>query len=98
MPTKKQILNVLKRVNDPELGINIVDLGLVYGVDVQDKKVDITMTLTTMGCPLTAVIASEVEKRVKSLGKVEFVSTKFVFDPPWEISRMSKDARMLMGL
>ncbi len=98
MPTKKQILNALKGVDDPELGISIVDLGLIYDVSVAGKKVDITMTLTTMGCPLTAVIAKEVESKIKALGKVESVSTRFVFDPPWEVSRMSKEARMLLSL
>ena len=98
MLTKKQIIGALRKVNDPELGINIVALGLVYDVSIQNKKVDVAMTLTTIGCPLAAVIGAEVESKVKALGDVESVSTKFVFDPPWEVSRMSADARTLLGL
>lgn len=88
-----------EKVIDPELGINIVDLGLVYGIDVSDEgKVTVTMTLTAMGCPLAGMINQMVESAVKEIEGVTEVDVNIVWDPPWTKERMSRVARMQLGI
>lgn len=87
-------------VIDPELGINVVDLGLLYDVDIRSEKaVNIEMTLTTMGCPLWDVIQADATRVVKErYGDDIEVDVDFVFDPPWNPEMMSEDARMELGI
>ena len=87
-------------VIDPELGINVVDLGLLYDVDIRSEKaVNIEMTLTTMGCPLWDVIQADATRVVKErYGDDIEVDVEFVFDPPWNPEMMSEDARMELGI
>jgi metal-sulfur cluster biosynthetic enzyme len=99
MLTKQAVLNKLYDVPDPELGISIVDLGLIYEVTVKKEGiVDILMTLTTMGCPLFGVIESDMSKAVESLEEVKKVNIELTFEPPWTPDKMSDDAKMQMGL
>jgi len=99
MPTKKQVMAKLYDVPDPELGISLVDLGLIYDVDVSDDgTVDILMTLTTMGCPLFGMIESEVAAAVESLDGVTKVNIELTFEPPWSPEKMSESARIELGL
>jgi len=92
---KKQLATVL----DPELGISIVDLGLIYKIEVKENKVKILMTLTTIGCPLFSLIEKEIKNKLIELGsKEEDIVLELIFDPPWSIERMSKKARALLGL
>jgi metal-sulfur cluster biosynthetic enzyme len=96
---KKTIKNKLKQVLDPELGISIVDLGLIYEIKIEKEKVKIVMTLTTIGCPLFSLIEEEVKNRLKELGlKEEEIELELTFDPPWTIERMSKEARAMLGI
>ena len=99
--TKQQVLKVLEKVNDPELRLNIVDLGLVYDVEItEDNNVGIDMTLTTQACPVGPLIQSMAEAALKSLPGVNMVDVRLVFDPPWTEDKMSerlKKARK-MGL
>lgn len=96
---KEQIMEVLEEVNDPELNIDIVNLGLVYDVDIDDENnVDITMTLTAMGCPLAGVIHELVENAVKKIEEVKEVHVNIVWDPPWDKSRMSRYAKIALGI
>jgi metal-sulfur cluster biosynthetic enzyme len=96
---KKTIKNKLKQVLDPELGISIVDLGLIYEIKIQKEKVKIVMTLTTIGCPLFSLIEEEVKNRLKELGlKEEEIELELTFDPPWTLERMSKEARAMLGI
>ncbi|MBI3379280.1 metal-sulfur cluster assembly factor [Candidatus Gottesmanbacteria bacterium] len=98
MLSKKLLLNQLKNVPDPELGISIVDLGLVYGVKAdKDGDVEVTMTLTTMGCPLFDLIEGPVRSELQKLKGVKDVSVELTFDPPWDPSKMSKEARVKLG-
>lgn len=98
MLTKKLILNQLKSVPDPELGISIVDLGLVYNAKADKKgNVVITMTLTTMGCPLFELIEGPVKEAVSKLPGVKVVTVELTFDPPWSPEKMSKEARVSLG-
>lgn len=84
---------------DPELGINIVDLGLVYGVDVSDDgKVEITMTLTAMGCPLAGVINDMVKMAASDVEGVTDVNVNIVWNPPWTKDKMSRLAKMQLGI
>jgi metal-sulfur cluster biosynthetic enzyme len=87
-------------VIDPELGINIVDLGLLYDVDIKgEKAVRLELTLTTMGCPLWDVIQADSERAVKErYGDDVNVEVEFVWDPPWNPEMMSEDARMELGI
>jgi metal-sulfur cluster biosynthetic enzyme len=96
---KKTIKNKLKQVLDPELGISIVDLGLIYEIKVEKGKVKILMTLTSVGCPLFSLIEEEVKNRLKELGlKEEDINLELTFDPPWTIERMSKEAKAMLGI
>lgn len=98
MLSKKILLNQLKNVPDPELGISIVDLGLVYDVKVDKKgNVIVLMTLTTMGCPLFDLIAEPVKSELLKIKGVKNVSVDLTFDPPWNPSKMSKEAKVKLG-
>jgi metal-sulfur cluster biosynthetic enzyme len=89
----------LHLVLDPELGISIVELGLIYGIAVDGEgKCTITMTLTTMGCPLFGQIQKEIEDRVMELDEVQDVETVLTFDPPWTIALMTPEAKIQLGL
>jgi metal-sulfur cluster biosynthetic enzyme len=93
MIAKETVMDALKNVMDPELGLNIVDLGLVYGVDVDRDTVEVTMTLTTPGCPLHTAIARGAQTAVRNLPGVEQATVNVVWDPPWTPERMSPEAR-----
>lgn len=97
--TEKMVLKKLEQVMDPELNISIVDLGLVYGVKVGDKKIKIIMTLTTMGCPLVGMIEAEIKEVISKIGfKKENIKVELTFDPPWSMKKMSKKGRALLGI
>ena len=93
MPAESALREALKAVVDPEIGINIVDLGLVYEIDKADGRVDVRMTLTTMGCPLTELIHQQCTLVLTRLPGVEQVEVDFVFSPPWSTDMMSDEAR-----
>lgn len=96
--TEDWILEALRLVIDPELGVNVVDLGLVYGVAVEAGQVEITMTLTTPGCPLHASLSLAVGEAVlTSVPGVEEVHVKLVWDPPWSTERLSEGGRKALG-
>jgi metal-sulfur cluster biosynthetic enzyme len=97
--TKDAVLESLKEVYDPEIGINIVDLGLVYDVDVaENNDVDVTMTLTSMGCPLGPVIISDVQQAVGTLGAGGEVRVRIVWSPPWSPDLMTEEAKDELGI
>ncbi len=96
--TKEKLIKQLKNVPDPELGISIVDLGLVYEVDINKKgTVNVIMTLTTMGCPLFDLIEGPVISELMKLDGVKDVTVELTFDPPWSPDKMSKDAKVKLG-
>ncbi|MDY6770277.1 MAG: metal-sulfur cluster assembly factor [Candidatus Nanohaloarchaea archaeon] len=101
MPTEDEVREQLREVIDPELGINIVDLGLVYEItpETEDGGVHVLMTLTSPGCPLQGVFREEVTKHVSELDGVapEDVEVELTFDPPWNQDRMSEEARAELG-
>lgn len=96
---KKKVMDALAKVLDPELGLSIVELGLVYDVQEVNKKLKITMTLTTIGCPLFSLIKEKVLEELGPLGyNPEDLDIELTFDPPWSIERMSEDAKTSLGL
>lgn len=90
MVTKEDVMEVLKKCYDPEIPINIVDLGLVYDVDVEGDRVHIKMTLTTPGCPMSAMIVDNVRQKVESIDGIKNAEVEMVWDPPWTPDRISK--------
>ena len=97
--TEETVYDNLKQVYDPEIGINIVDLGLVYGVDIADAgDVLVTMTLTSLGCPLGPVIVQEVTGALKDLPGIGGVDVKLVWSPAWSPEKMSEDAKDELGI
>ncbi len=93
------IREMLKDVIDPELGVNIVDLGLVYDLNISEENdVEIVMTLTSMGCPLGPIITQEAQQALSGLMGVGDVSVRIVWSPPWSPERMSEDARDELGI
>jgi len=97
MVSKEDVMKVLKECYDPELGISLVDLGLIYDVQVKNDKVIIKMTLTTPGCPMHSFMVNEVEEKVKNIKGVKDVKVDLVWDPPWTPDRMSKELRKKLG-
>ena len=98
MPNRDQVINALRQVNDPELGINIVDLGLVYDVDIENSGVHVKMTLTTPGCPLTSYVVGMAEAAIRqAFPDLEKVELELVWEPPWDPSRMSEAAKIKLG-
>jgi metal-sulfur cluster biosynthetic enzyme len=100
MVSKKQIESVLKTIPDPELGISVWDLGLIYDVSVDHKNgiVDILMTLTSIGCPLFSLISDPIKTEIQHLGGVKLVNINLTFEPPWTIEKMSQSAKMQLGM
>src|SRR6266508_1361162 len=94
---KEQIIEALKNVVDPELGINIVDLGLVYGLDIQENSVHITYTLTTMGCPIGPLIEAEMKQFLSGVEGIDQVEAEMVLRPPWTPEMMSEEAKAALG-
>jgi metal-sulfur cluster biosynthetic enzyme len=95
--TKEDILEALKAVLDPELGINIVDLGLVYDVDIADGHVHVTYTLTTMGCPIGPLVEAQMHQLLDPLPGIDSFDAEMVLRPPWSPEMMSEEAKEALG-
>lgn len=99
MVTKDEVITVLKDCYDPEIPINIWDLGLVYGIDLNDDgNIGIKMTLTAPGCMMGGMIAEEVKSKVKAMNGVKDAKVELVWDPPWSPDKMSEEAKAQMGI
>jgi FeS assembly SUF system protein len=93
------VVKALKNVYDPEIPVNVYDLGLIYEVDVKsEKEVDITMTLTAPNCPMADILLNDVETYVKDVKGIEEVNVILTFDPPWDKDMLSEEARLELGL
>ena len=98
MPTTEEIREALKVVTDPEIGINIVDLGLVYDVAVNEEgAASVTYTLTSMGCPVGPLFEKEIREAVESMEGITAVDTKMTMQPPWGPDKMSEFAKSALG-
>ncbi|MCD6454111.1 MAG: DUF59 domain-containing protein [Candidatus Aminicenantes bacterium] len=95
---EKKIIEKLKTIIDPEVGLSLYDLGLIYSIDISDGNVHIKMTLTAVGCPLQQSFISQVQHAISSLEGVKNVEVELVFDPPWNPSMMSEEAKKKFGI
>ena len=97
--TKEEIIEALKDVYDPEIPVNVVDLGLIYDCEVQDGgTVDVKMTLTFPGCGMGPYIAQQAEWRIAEIDAVEDVNVEMVFEPPWSPDLITEDGKLALGL
>jgi len=98
LPTEEQVRDALREVDDPEIGINIVDLGLVYGIDISGECVHIKMTMTTPACPLHSYLSAASQEAVRQhFPDVSAVDIELVWDPPWDPAKMSPAAKQQLG-
>jgi metal-sulfur cluster biosynthetic enzyme len=97
MPTVEEVTDALTEVIDPELGLDFVELGLIYNVEVDGGAVDVTFTLTSPGCPIGPQVTEQIEEFVSELDGVEEVRPRMTFDPPWTPDKMSEDAKFALG-
>lgn len=97
MTTEDEIREAMKQVEDPELGVNVVDLGLLYGVSINETgNVILDMTLTSMGCPLTEQILADSQRAIFPLEGVSSVDVNWVWDPPWSPEAMTDEGKLMM--
>jgi metal-sulfur cluster biosynthetic enzyme len=96
-PTVDDVMDALANVIDPELGLDFVELGLIYGVEVHEGDVHVTFTLTTPGCPIGPQVSDQIEEFVGELEGVRNVTSEMVFTPPWSPEKMSEDAKFALG-
>jgi metal-sulfur cluster biosynthetic enzyme len=97
MVTKDDVFSALHNVEDPELGMDIVELGLVYDAEVEGSTVKVLHSLTSMGCPAGPMIQEGIDDAVRALPGVEEVAIELTFDPPWTPDLMSDDAKFILG-
>jgi len=98
MVSEKEILAELKKVVDPEIGINVVDLGLIYEIKVKGNEAKIKMTLTNPFCPIQSYLKQSVENAISNMPGLKHVAVELVFDPPWTPERMSAEAKKALGM
>jgi metal-sulfur cluster biosynthetic enzyme len=97
MPTVEEVTEALSNVIDPELGLDFVELGLIYGVEIAGGDVQVTFTLTTPACPIGPQVTEQIEEFVGELDGVDSVESSMVFTPPWTPDKMSEDAKFALG-
>ena len=97
MPSQEEVVEALRQVEDPELGMDIVELGLFYDAEIEGPNVKVLYTLTSMGCPAGPMIQEDIERVVREIPGVGDVESELTFDPPWTPDRMSDDAKFILG-
>ena len=97
MASKNDVLEALRQVEDPELGMDIVDLHLLYDVEVDGPNVKVIHTLTSMGCPVGPMIQENIDQIVRAMPDVQDVEVELTWDPPWTPDMMSDDAKFILG-
>jgi metal-sulfur cluster biosynthetic enzyme len=97
MPSVDDVEVALTNVIDPELGLDFVELGLIYGIEVEGGDVHVTFTLTSPGCPIGPQVSEQIEEFVSELDGVESIESTMTFSPPWTPDRMSEDAKFALG-
>ncbi len=97
MVDEEVVTEALSNVIDPELGLDFVELGLIYGIEIDGGDVNVTFTLTTPACPIGPQVSEQIEEFVGDIEGVEKVATNMVFTPPWTPERMSEDAKFALG-
>lgn len=97
-PVQQKIIATLRNIYDPELPVNIYDLGLIYRINVEDSDVDVVMTLTSPNCPVAGSLPAQVECAIKALDEVDHVCVELTWDPPWDSDRLSDEVKLSLGL
>jgi metal-sulfur cluster biosynthetic enzyme len=98
MVDKEQVMSALKKCYDPEISLNVVDLGMIYGINISNETVKIKMTLTSPGCPMQSFIIEDIKNKILKIDGVKKVEVELVFDPPWSPERMSAAAKKRLGM
>jgi FeS assembly SUF system protein len=99
MPTKERIVEAIRSVYDPEISVNVYDLGLIYTIDIDnDAKVKVQMTLTAPGCPVAGILPAQVASAIKSVPGVQDAQVELIWNPPWSQECMSDEAKLTLGL
>jgi metal-sulfur cluster biosynthetic enzyme len=97
MIAEDDVYEALSNVIDPELGLDFVELGLIYGLEIEESSVHVTFTLTTPACPIGPQVTEQIQEFVGELPGVETVTASMVFTPPWSPDKMSEDAKFALG-
>jgi metal-sulfur cluster biosynthetic enzyme len=97
MPSKEEVVEALRQVEDPELGMDIVELGLYYDAEIDGNDVKVTYSLTSMGCPAGQMIQEDIDRVLSEIPGVGSVSSELTFEPPWTPEKMSEDAKFILG-
>ena len=97
MVSQEQVIDKLRECIDPELGVNIIDLGLIYGVIIEGSRVNVLMTLTTAGCPLDSYFTKDITNKLKAVKGISDVSVELTFEPPWSPTKMSDQTKDILG-
>ena len=97
MPTKEDVIEALREVEDPEIGMDIVELGLMYDVEVDGPNVKVIHSLTSMGCPVGPMIEQQIHETVAAMPGVDDVEAELTWTPPWTPEKMSDDAKFILG-
>jgi metal-sulfur cluster biosynthetic enzyme len=93
-----EVVEILRQIVDPETGLNVVETGLIYGIDTRDGRVKVAMTMTTPACPVTGYLTGEIEAALwERLPEAQAIQVELVWDPPWDPMMMSEDARNRLG-
>jgi len=98
MDLKEKVITEIKKIYDPEIPVNIYELGLIYDIKIKDKNVQVKMTLTTPNCPVAESLPKEVKDSIMELKEVDKVDLDLVWDPPWDKSMMSEAAKLELNL
>jgi metal-sulfur cluster biosynthetic enzyme len=97
MPSRDEVFDALRVVEDPELGMDIVELGLLYEAEIDGSAVHVTYSLTSMGCPVGPFIEQQIREVVEGMEGVETVDAELTWEPPWSPEKMSDDAKFILG-
>ena len=97
-PLQEKIIAVLRNIYDPELPVNIYDLGLIYSIDIKGRDVDVRMTLTSPNCPVAGSLPAQVECAIRALDQVDNACVELTWDPPWDSARLSDEVKLTLGL
>lgn len=95
---EEMIITALRNIYDPELPVNIYDLGLIYNIDIKERDVDVVMTLTSPNCPVAGSMPAQVECAIKVLDQIDNVCVELTWDPPWDSEKLSDEVKLTLGL
>jgi metal-sulfur cluster biosynthetic enzyme len=95
--TKQDVIDKILLIDDPELGINIYDLGLIYELNIENNNIEVLMTLTTVNCPVADTMPNDIAKKIATIDDCGQIKVKLTFDPPWTKDMMSEDAKLALG-